>query len=70
MDYNIYELIIKPKSSFITNLESDIIWGHIMWMMKYIEGEPKFKEILDEFNNGNPPFIVSNGFYTDRKSVV
>ena len=64
MDYNIYELIIKPKSSFITNLESDIIWGHIMWMMKYIEGETKFKEILDEFNNGNPPFIVSNGFYT------
>ena len=64
MEYDIYEWQIKPRGSFMTLLESDIVWGHIIWAARYIDGEEKLKELLNEFNSGNPPFIVSNGFYT------
>jgi len=64
MSYNIYEWEISPKSSFITPLESDIIFGHIIWAMKYLDGEEEVENILDEFKSNQPPFIISNGFYT------
>ena len=60
--YNIYELKINPKSSFMSKLQSDTIWGHIIWAIRYIEGEEYLNEVLREFKNNNSPFIVSDGF--------
>lgn len=64
MEYNVYELKILPKSSFMTFLESDIIWGHIIWAMNYIEGEESVLNTIKEYKSEEPPFIISNGFYS------
>jgi len=66
MKYNTYEWKISPKSSFLTEIESDILFGHFIWAMKYIEGEEFLKKKLDEFKDGNTPFIFSNGFLDDE----
>lgn len=60
--YNIYELKINPRSSFMSELQSDTIWGHIIWAIRYIEGEDYLKNVLKEFDENNSPFIVSDGF--------
>ncbi|SHJ72147.1 type III-A CRISPR-associated RAMP protein Csm4 [Tepidibacter formicigenes] len=65
MKYTVYEWKINPKSSFLTKLHSDTIWGHIMWAIRYLDGENYLKSILNEFKNYNPPFIVSNGFLSN-----
>lgn len=62
MKYSIYEWKINPKSSFMTSLQSDTIWGHIIWAIRYIEGEEFLENILKEFKENKSPFIVSNGF--------
>ncbi|RDY23792.1 hypothetical protein CHF27_006630 [Romboutsia maritimum] len=62
MAYNIYEWKINPKSSFMTKLQSDTIWGHIIWAIRYLEGEEYLENILEQFEDNNSPFIVSNGF--------
>lgn len=66
MKYDTYEWKISPKSSFLTEIESDILFGHFIWAMKYIEGEEFLKEKLNEYKNGNPPFIFSNGFLNNE----
>lgn len=58
-----YELILRPKASFLTPLQADTIFGSICWALRYIEGEEKLKEFLEEYET-SPPLIVSNGFPT------
>lgn len=58
-----YELILRPKASFLTPLQADTIFGSICWAIRYLEGEEKLKEFLDEYETF-PPLIVSNGFPT------
>lgn len=62
MNYKIYQWKIQPKSSFVSKIKSNIILGHVIWAMKYIYGEDKLQEVLDDFSSGNAPFIFSNGF--------
>lgn len=62
MIYDIYEWKIRPKTSFLSKLHSDIIWGHIIWAISYIEGAEYIEEILKDYNGGKGAFIVSNGF--------
>ena len=61
-NYTSYELVIKPMSSFLTSMQSDIIFGHIIWAASELDGEVKASEILNEVRQKNPPFIISNGF--------
>lgn len=75
MKYNIYEWKINPKSSFMTKLHSDTIWGHIIWAIRYLDGEERLNAILSQFENNNAPFIVSNGFVSGylpliKKSII
>lgn len=55
------KLIIKPITPFITDLESDTIFGHFCWGIYYLYGENKLKNLLADFNK-NPFIIFSNGF--------
>lgn len=55
------KLTIKPLTPFITELESDTIFGHFCWGVYYLFGEEKLKGFLKDFES--KPFIVfSNGF--------
>jgi CRISPR-associated protein Csm4 len=63
--YTLYTLKIKPVSPFLTPLESDTIFGHICWAMEYLggfNGSKNLSAFLEEFDNQNPPLIMSNAF--------
>jgi CRISPR-associated protein Csm4 len=59
---NIYKLTIRPLASFRTPLQSDTIFGHLMWALRYTEGEDALVTFLDRYRNGEPPLLVSAGF--------
>ncbi len=57
----LYKTTIKPKSTFATPLQGDTIFGHICWIIFY-KDEPKLKKLLENYKNGNPFLVVSDGF--------
>ncbi|MDW7680752.1 MAG: hypothetical protein SCK70_09320, partial [bacterium] len=58
-----YVISFKPKSPLITQLQSDTIFGHVAWAIRYLWGEDQLIPFLDAFKEGNDaPFLVSDGF--------
>lgn len=51
---------LLPKSSFVTELRSDTLWGLLMVAIRYVFSERKLLELLERFENGFPPFIISS----------
>lgn len=58
----IYKLTIRPLTSFRTPLQSDTIFGHLMWALRYTEGEGALVDFLTRYRDGEPPLLVSAGF--------
>lgn len=58
----VYKLTIEPLSSFRTALQSDTIFGHLMWALRYVESEDALIQFLDRYRAGEPPLLVSSGF--------
>ncbi len=59
----IYKLTIQPLTSFRTPLQSDTIFGHLLWALRYTEGEAELLEFLGRYRTGEPPpLLVSAGF--------
>jgi CRISPR-associated protein Csm4 len=58
----VFRLTIEPVSSFRTPLQSDTIWGHLLWAMRYLEGEGALVDFLGRYRAGEPPLLVSAGF--------
>jgi CRISPR-associated protein Csm4 len=56
-----YKCTIKLKSSVETPLEADIIWGSIIWALKYFYGKEEVEETIKEYST-EPPLIISDGF--------
>lgn len=60
-----YRLKIKPHSSFLTLWQADTIFGNLCWIMAWREGEDALKEFLEDYKNGNPAFVLSDGLPGD-----
>ncbi len=60
-----YRIIIKPLSPFQTLLQSDTIFGHISWALRYLKGESELLKFLNGFNDNTAPFVLSSGFPKD-----
>lgn len=58
-------LKIKPHSSFLTPWQADTIFGSLCWIMAWREGEDALKQFLEEYKNGNPVFVLSDGMPGD-----
>jgi len=56
---------LKLKSTFITDWQSDTLFGHLCWVVMRSEGEDGLKEFLQPFMERRPPFLLSNGFPGD-----
>ncbi len=56
------KIIFISKSLYGTPLHSDTLFGHICWAVRYKKGESVLKEMLNKFNSGNPPFLISSAF--------
>ncbi len=61
MTFETYRILIKPKSSTLTPLQADTIFGSLMWTIYYFKGSDYLASLLEEFKT-EPPFIISNGF--------
>jgi len=57
-----YKIRIKLKSAFGTPWQSDTIFGHLCWQVAYGVLDLTIEEFLKPFLEGNPPFILSDGF--------
>jgi len=53
---------IKLKSAIITPFQSDTIFGHICWALRYVEGEEYLLDFLSAYDNGEPPLVISSAF--------
>ena len=60
MNYNVWKIKLKPKSSFLTPIQSDTLFGSMIWALKMMEGEEFIETLVEETKNYNPPFIFSN----------
>ena len=61
----LYKLTIRPLTSFRTPLQSDTIFGHLLWALRYTEGEGALLRFLDRYRAGEPLLLVSAGFPRD-----
>ena len=62
-EYESYQVTLQPKSAAITPLQSDTIFGHIAWAIRYVKGETELLDFLKAFQDGkDAPLLVSDGF--------
>lgn len=59
----IFKLSVKPVSSFLSDLQSDTIFGHFCWRLKENQGEIVLSELLDYFKKDKPVFTLSNALF-------
>jgi len=58
-----YKATIRPRSSFVTPLDSDTLFGSICWLIRWNYGEKKLNDFLAEYQDA-PPLLISSGFQT------
>lgn len=56
-----YKATIQLKSSILTPLHGDTIWGHLCWGIFWHEGQTALEAFLDEYKN-EFPLVISNAF--------
>lgn len=54
----LYKITITPTSHFATTLKGDTLFGQICWAIFYRFGEEKLSKLLDDYRNGEKPFLV------------
>ncbi|MBP3206728.1 MAG: hypothetical protein J6M21_00540 [Campylobacter sp.] len=57
----LFKVIISPKSSFLTPLKGDTLFGQICWAIKYKFGEKFLNDLLDSYDTA-PFLVVSDAF--------
>lgn len=64
-DYREYTIEITVKSPLITSFQSDTLFGHICWAIRFLKWkeENKLDDFLSRYDNQKPPpLLISNGF--------
>lgn len=64
-EYSNYTIELSFHSPLVTPLQSDTIFGHLCWAVRYLkwEKEDRLAEFLGKFSETEPPpLLVSNGF--------
>lgn len=57
----LFKAIISPKSSFLTPLKGDTLFGQICWAISYKFGEKFLNDLLDSYDTA-PFLVVSDAF--------
>lgn len=62
-EYREYTIIITYATSVGSKLQSDTIFGHLCWALRYLNTEDALKAFLQLYDKPvDPPLLVSNGF--------
>lgn len=59
---------LYPQSSYISSYDSDFLFGYLLTILKYLFGQDYTNKIVQEFENNNPPFLLSSCFYFSNES--
>lgn len=51
---------LELRSGLGTPLAADTLWGHIAWGLRYAEGVASLESWLDDYDQGNPPLVLSD----------
>ncbi|GAW32207.1 hypothetical protein [Carboxydocella sp. JDF658] len=54
-----------PEAGFCTPLRADVLFGQILWQVRYLWGEEELYRLLEQFRAGNVPFVVSDAMPED-----
>jgi len=65
----IKKIKLRLKSGLLSELHSDMIFGHFAWRFKERFADKKLEEFLNLFVNGEPIFTVSDGFFEKDNEV-
>lgn len=57
-----YRISLTAHSAALTPFHADTIFGHLCWVVAYEEGMAGVTKFLQPFKDGDPPFILSDGF--------
>ena len=57
-----YRVRLSLDSASLSAWQSDTIFGHLCWTVRYEEGEEALGQFLVPFLAGEPPLVLSNGF--------
>lgn len=60
-----YQFKLEIKGSFITPFWADTIFGGLCWVIREREGSHFLTDMLQDFCNGDPWFVLSNAFPGD-----
>lgn len=58
----IRSVVLDPKGPFSELPRSDTLFGAICWGLRHARGEAELETYLEQFADGNPPFLVSSVF--------
>jgi len=58
----LYRTVISARSSALSPLQSDTLFGAFCWNYRDIYGERPLLELIGRFREGKPPLIFSNAF--------
>jgi CRISPR-associated protein Csm4 len=57
-----YRIELTSESGILTPFQADTIFGHLCWVVANHEGDEGINNFLRPFKEGNPPFLLSDGF--------
>lgn len=60
-----FKVKFRLKSWVASAWQSDTMFGHLCWAMRYLRGEGELRGFLQLYDKGTPPLLVSNGFPGD-----
>lgn len=60
-----YKIRLQINSGTLTPFHADTLFGHLCWVVAHQKGDTGVKKFLEPFKNGDPPFILSDGFPGD-----
>jgi len=57
-----YQVVLEPQSPFSSPIQADTLFGAFCWSWKRLYGEASLLKLLNEYKEGNPPFLFTNLF--------
>lgn len=68
-DYIDIRMRIAPDGPIGTPWQSDTLFGQLCWVVAQYEGPEAVNAFIEPFRNGDPPFVLSDGFPGDLLPV-
>jgi len=60
-----FRATLRPHSATLSPWQADTLFGHLCWLILHHEGEAQLNAFLDEYRQGTPPLLLSDGFPGD-----